>query len=361
MTDPISSGSVKKVTYNTAPCPENGPALLDGTSYLLRVKVSNNTDNWSPESEVIFHLNEVLRPISPETPEDGGLLEAKFDELVGWTSPGEDSEGDSPVNFFWDVARDPEFSDIIESGSGLVTRSDEFDTRPSGTFYWRVKLSDGWETGQYSNQPDGFWDFTSYTDSGDNEPPIITNKADVPKEGKVNSSISFIFLATDPDGDDLFWSKTQGPLWVSIGKESGNLTFTPTSEYIGANTITVQVSDGKGGRDTHTFTLNVTAESNGGGNGDGDDNGDGDFDFTTLCLLFVLILIIILLLLLFLLTKRRKKEDEEEEDLEEEKKGEKEAVKDNEVEGEPENAEDQDDGEGDVDKDRSEEMEGEES
>jgi hypothetical protein len=324
MTDSVPSGSVKTVTYNTAPCPENGPALVDGISYILRVKVANSTDNWSPQAEVTFHLNEVLRPISPETPEDSSLLEAKFDQLVGWTSPGDDSEGDSPVNFFWEVAMDPDFSDIIESGSGLVTRSGTFDTTPSGTFYWRVKLSDGWETGSYSNQPDGFWDFTSYTDSGENEPPVITNKADVPTEGKVNSSISFTFLATDPDGDKLSWSKTQGPYWVSIGRESGNLTAIPALEYVGANTITIQVSDGRGGRDTHTFTLTVTEDSNGGGNGDGDDGVDEDTDFTTLCLLFILIVIIILLLLFFIIAKRRKKEDEEEEGKQEEEDGTKE-------------------------------------
>jgi hypothetical protein len=253
----VSSGSEVSVRYNTAPCPVNGPRLVDGTTYLLRAKVENATGVWGPFSEVAFHLNEVLTPTTPIYPDDNSLIESSGTQKVIWNSPGGDAEGDSPLSFSWEVSMNPEFTTLMDSGTLLVNESNPFNTRPSGYFYWRVTLNDGWETGTYGNQPDGYWAFSTYTPTPENNPPTITNKDSEPDASAVGSFIDFTFTATDPDSDPLSWGKISGPGWLRIGTDNGTIYGTSSSENIGMNNFTIQVSDGKGGIDSHAFTIDV--------------------------------------------------------------------------------------------------------
>jgi len=64
--------------------------------------------------------------------------------------------------------------------------------------------------------------------------------------------------ATDADGDTLTYSKLTGPTWLSVAT-SGALTGTPASTNVGANSWTVQVSDGNGGTDTAVLNITVNA------------------------------------------------------------------------------------------------------
>ncbi|UCG70011.1 MAG: exo-alpha-sialidase [Thermoplasmata archaeon] len=256
-TSSVSSGSEVSVKYNNAPCPANGPTLVDGSSYRLRAKVENITGVWSPFSEVAFHLNEVLPPTTPVYPADNSLIESSATQSVIWSSPGRDAEGDSPESYSWEVSMNPEFTTLIDSGSQLVNESNPFNTRPSGYFYWRVKLNDGWETSSYGNQPDGYWAFSTFTPTPQNNPPTITNKGSEPDTSTVGSFIDFMFTATDPDSDPLSWGKISGPSWLRIGTDNGRIYGTPSSEDQGTNNFTIQVSDGKGGSDNHTFTIQI--------------------------------------------------------------------------------------------------------
>jgi hypothetical protein len=274
---------------------------------MMRVTALNSTGFWTSPSEIEFHLNEILAPQPPISPADHDLIQASENQVISWASPGVDGDGDTPVTYYWEVATDSVFSNVIEIGSGPTPESDAFDTRPSGIFYWRVYLSDGWETSSYANQPDGYWDFTTFTSSGSNSPPVITNKADAPSSAKVNGSISFTFQATDPDSDVLIWSKTSGAIWFSIDQETGTISGTPLIENLGLNTIEVRVSDGKGGIDNHEFTISVTVD---GSNGDGDIKDDDNPEFP--CWIILIIIIIILLILFFLVYKSRKENEDEE-------------------------------------------------
>ncbi len=297
LTDSQPSGSEITVTYNTAPSPTNGPSLEDGTTYKLTVQVQNSTGAWSTVNEVDFHLNEVLAPITPISPLQGSNITASATQTVSWTSPGADAEGNSPINYSWQVATDSDFTNIIESGSGLITESGSFDTTPSGTFYWRVNLTDGWETSSYGNQPDGYWNFTTYTPSTVNNPPSITNKASAPTTADINSTLTFTFTATDPDSDTLSWSKNSGPNWLSIGSSNGTIYGTPASSDSGSNEFTIQVSDGNGGTDSHTFTISL----DGGLDGDG----DGQWDWIDSTLLMVIAVIIIIIIIILVIVKAR--------------------------------------------------------
>ncbi len=256
-TQSVSSGSQISLIYNTAPYPTFGPQLIDGISYKLRVQVENTSGVWSPASQVNFHLNEVLMPTEPVIPPDNSIISSSHNQTISWSPPGMDSEGDFPVSYNWEVARDSEFKYIIENGSGLVTESNPFDTRPSGYFYWRVNITDGWETGTYGNQPDGFWNFTTYTGLVPNNPPVITNKGEEPNTSYVKIPATFTFTAFDPESDPLTWNVISGPLWLNLGSANGTIFGAPSPDDWGFNHFSINVSDGKGGMDNHTFTIFV--------------------------------------------------------------------------------------------------------
>ncbi|UCF07335.1 MAG: exo-alpha-sialidase [Thermoplasmata archaeon] len=256
-----SSGSEVTLKYNTLPYPTNGPSLLDGTTYKLVVSVENVSGVWGKVAEVEFHLNEVLPPQAPVTPSDDALIAPWASQTVTWTSPGADSEGDHPTSYTWEVAEDAAFTTVIESGSGLVTESGAFDTTSEGDFFWRVHLTDGWETSSFGNQPDGYWNFTAVTGAAPNNPPQITNKDAAPSTGFVGVQVAFTFEAADPDSDPLTWSKSSGAAWLSMGANNGTIYGTPSTSDLGSNQFTIKVSDGKGGNDTHTFTIAVNLPS----------------------------------------------------------------------------------------------------
>ncbi|UCG70651.1 MAG: exo-alpha-sialidase [Thermoplasmata archaeon] len=297
-THSAASGSTVTVTYNTAPCPTNGPSLIDGTTYKLRVQVENDTGAWSTFSEVDFHLNEVLPPTTPVLPLDDALIVASATQTVSWTSPGTDSEGDSPTGYSWEVATDSDFTNVFESGSGFGTESVAFNTTPSGDFYWRIYLNDGWENSVYGNQPDGFWNFTTYTSTTPNNSPTITNKNSAPTGADIGSKVTFTFTATDPDSDPLSWSKISGPNWLSIGSANGTVYGTPSQGDFGSNAFTIQVSDGRGGTDSHTFTITVDSQVD----GDGTDD-DEQEDFLPLLLIIVIVIVVVAIILIFALRR----------------------------------------------------------
>jgi hypothetical protein len=290
VTDSFPSGSAVSAIYNTAPHPTTGSPLVDGTWYRFRAQAANSSGAWSTVSEVNFHLNEVLAPATPVIPIDDSHITASAIQTVTWTSPGGDSENDTIASFSWEVATDSDFTDIIESGSGLIFESAPFNTTPSGAFFWRVNLTDGWETSTYGNQPDGYWNFTTYTSTTTNNPPTITNKGSAPTSATLNVTLTFTFEAADPDSDPLTWSKITGPDWLSIGAANGTIYGTPSADNAGSNEFTIQVVDGRSGTESHTFTITVDSGQNGNGNGD---NGNGDSSLYLIIIIIVIIIVII--------------------------------------------------------------------
>ena len=71
--------------------------------------------------------------------------------------------------------------------------------------------------------------------------------------------LEFNVTATDADGDSLRFSlETGAPSGASINLTSGAFTWTPTEMQDGASSITVQVSDGRGGAASETITVTVS-------------------------------------------------------------------------------------------------------
>lgn len=87
-----------------------------------------------------------------------------------------------------------------------------------------------------------------------NRAPLLTlQSGTVTQQGQ---PVMAVFTATDPDGDALTYSVTQGVNGsASIG--AGAITYTPKPGYVGLDSVTATVSDGRGGSVSQTLTIQV--------------------------------------------------------------------------------------------------------
>ena len=95
-----------------------------------------------------------------------------------------------------------------------------------------------------------------------NDPPVFLVspivKADAPANKAYSSTIAG--TATDVDGDALTYHKMNGPGWLNMTAD-GLLSGTPNPDDLGANSWTVEVSDGINTAQA-TLNISVTAAAN---------------------------------------------------------------------------------------------------
>jgi hypothetical protein len=73
----------------------------------------------------------------------------------------------------------------------------------------------------------------------------------------VGAAYSYDVNATDANGDTLTYSLDTAPVDMGINGATGQITWTPTSEQMGANQVTVRVADPKSLFATQSFTITV--------------------------------------------------------------------------------------------------------
>ncbi len=88
-----------------------------------------------------------------------------------------------------------------------------------------------------------------------NVPPSITSVPDT--VAYVGSEYSYTVTASDVDGDNLTYTLTTGPSWLTIGTASGELKGIPQQSDLGINPVVITVEDGRRGTDTQSFNINV--------------------------------------------------------------------------------------------------------
>ncbi|RYX78252.1 tandem-95 repeat protein [bacterium] len=92
---------------------------------------------------------------------------------------------------------------------------------------------------------------TPVNDAPEATSPAITTPMNTPKTGVVSAS--------DVDGDPLTFSVTTAPAHGTVVVNAdGTYTYTPATGYVGADSFTITVSDGKGGTTTVTIPVTVT-------------------------------------------------------------------------------------------------------
>ncbi len=95
-----------------------------------------------------------------------------------------------------------------------------------------------------------------------NDVPVISEgsaSSVTMSENGVPLAFAATLHATDPDSDPLAWSIATLPAHGSASVTAGVLAYTPTSGYVGSDSFTVKVSDGKGGTASHTVSVTIQA------------------------------------------------------------------------------------------------------
>ena len=87
-----------------------------------------------------------------------------------------------------------------------------------------------------------------------NAEPVITSSPTL--SGEAGVAWSYSIVATDPDGDPLSYALVSGPSGFAVDNASGLATWTPGAG--GSYPVTVQASDGQGGKAEQAFTITVT-------------------------------------------------------------------------------------------------------
>jgi hypothetical protein len=140
----------------------------------------------------------------------------------------------------------------VASGGALSGTPGNVDV---GVNSWTVQVSDG-NGGSDSAT-------LNITVVNVNDAPVFSadpiNKPNAAEGVAYSDSISG--SATDEDGDPLTYSKVSGPVWLTIAA-NGALSGTPGAGDVGANSWTVQVSDGNGGTDTAILNITVNVAVN---------------------------------------------------------------------------------------------------
>jgi|GEM_PF-1047923 len=65
--------------------------------------------------------------------------------------------------------------------------------------------------------------------------------------------------AVDPDGDVVTYQVTQGPSGLTGPKTNGAVVWVPTSDQLGLQEVSIEASDGRGGKDVQLFMVEVKA------------------------------------------------------------------------------------------------------
>jgi len=91
-----------------------------------------------------------------------------------------------------------------------------------------------------------------------NDPPVATDDAAVTNED-TPVVISVLANDSDPDDDALTIAGATAPAHGAVVFSNDAITYTPASDYNGADTFTYTINDGNGGVDTATVTVTVVA------------------------------------------------------------------------------------------------------
>ena len=94
---------------------------------------------------------------------------------------------------------------------------------------------------------------------GGNHNPKITSTP--PTTAIVGQAYAYQPTATDADGDTLTYALGVHPAGMTIVDSTGLISWTPDSNQVGDQNVTVNVSDGRGGTDSQSFVVHVELQS----------------------------------------------------------------------------------------------------
>ena len=218
--------------------PTNAQALAGSADVTLRVDDGKGGIDTQSYTITVQNVNDA--PVLTST----AVTSATQDVLYQYDVEATDADGNTLV---YSLTQKPS-SMSINSNNGLIQWTPtNADVGPHSI---TVRVEDG--NGGVSTQS-----FT-LTVQNKNDAPQITSTP--PTAATQDVLYQYDVNAADSDGDTLIFSLTRAPDGMSINGNSGLISWTPTNAQALAGTasVTVKVSDGKGGEDTQSYTITIT-------------------------------------------------------------------------------------------------------
>lgn len=132
---------------------------------------------------------------------------------------------------------------------GLITWTVPASTSPSRTFPVTLRVDD--RRGGSADQTY----LLTVTTGTPNRPPVFTSTPVV--DAYVETGYAYPAAAYDADLDPLTFSVESGPAGLTIGGQSGAVSWTPTVQQLGLNHVVLRVDDGRGGYATQPYDVMV--------------------------------------------------------------------------------------------------------
>jgi hypothetical protein len=226
--------------------------LRDGNTYYWTVVPFDGIENGTPPSVWRFCIDLGTVPNHPPSsqllsPPNGSIVNTSSTELI-WN--GSDPDGDGLFYFLifsdhpLDMGASPHQQLLDSAGFELLNLTD------GATYFWTVVPSDGKTNGTAA----GPWRFTVRI-GATNNPPRITSIP--PDSAYIGEIFTYDVKAQDGDGDILLFSAASDFIGLGIDSSIGKMVWSPKPSQRGNRTITVNVTDGRGGFDEQAFTVMV--------------------------------------------------------------------------------------------------------
>ena len=272
-TDPDGTSNL---AWRLATFPLQGSAQVSGTGSFPTVFTYVPAANWSGTDAFVVEVNDgvtsdyatvsvKVEPVA-DVPVIGGGANLSVSmsvnaDPVPWNAPSlVASDADADAVLTWSVASAPATGVAVVSGTGpapsVLTYSPPVDF--VGTTQFVVQVSDG----NHSDQVDIQVKVLPY-----NTPPVIdqgtTLRVTVSEDSSPTAWSAPTLTATDLEGDLLTWSLQRAPVKGTAvvsgsGKSPATFSYLPNTDYHGADSFVVQVTDGAF---TDLLTVNLTVES----------------------------------------------------------------------------------------------------
>ncbi|MBK8479082.1 MAG: family 16 glycosylhydrolase [Opitutaceae bacterium] len=235
------------VTFSSRNVQEPTVTFAWAGSYLLVVKASDGELTSDPWALVPIT---VVAPGTNQAPQvaTGTPLSINLGETV--TLPGAVSDDGLP-----EFRTTQQWSQVSGPAPAAITHPDWVNSTATfnagGMYVLRLTATDGLASTSA--------ELTVNVSMTGNTAPTITTSEPVLLASVDGAAATATIAATDADGDPLTWSIALYPAHgtASIGS-SGVAQYTPTAGYVGSDSFTVQVTDGRGGADTITLNCAIT-------------------------------------------------------------------------------------------------------
>lgn len=238
--------------------PDSSPSVghLYSTSgtYNAVFKAVDSDANIALDTVVIIVQKSSLQSPVLVYPDSGAVLNTPNDSItLQWIkSPGTGIVYNAYMTWSNTI---PSESDSI--AVGLTDSLFRAKVDSAKTYYWCVKAI---RTGDGVIAWSSIFHFTVYTNIVNNAPVFITTADSMTDSMYVGVSYDDTLKASDADGDALIFSFIDSVAGMSL--IDSVFSWTPTDNDTGQHTVTVKVSDGKGGTDTLTWTITATTPIN---------------------------------------------------------------------------------------------------